>query len=113
MELQEKLSPCSCEAIFMGYPPGVKAWRCRDAATSVFFNSRDVVFDEAFTNCPFPDSDDDEDDENPTIHRAPVPAPTPTPVVKVILKGNGSEGLQPQLIRCAPFPSIAPYFRML
>jgi len=33
--------------------------------------------------------------------------------VKVILKGNGSEGLQPQLVRCAPFPSIAPYFRML
>jgi len=36
----------------------------------------------------------------------------PNPV-KVVLKGNGSEGLQPQLIRCAPFPSIAPYFRML
>jgi hypothetical protein len=33
--------------------------------------------------------------------------------VKVILKGNGSKGLRPQLIRCAPFPSIAPYFRML
>jgi hypothetical protein len=33
--------------------------------------------------------------------------------VKVVLKGNGSEGLRPQLIRCAPFPSIAPYFRML
>jgi hypothetical protein len=33
--------------------------------------------------------------------------------VKVILKGNGSEGLQPQLVCCAPFPSIAPYFRML
>jgi len=25
----------------------------------------------------------------------------------------GSEGLRPQLIRCAPFPSIAPYFRIL
>lgn len=25
-ELQEKLSPWSCEAIFIGYPPGVKAW---------------------------------------------------------------------------------------
>jgi hypothetical protein len=33
--------------------------------------------------------------------------------VKVVLKGNGSEGLRPQLIRCAPFPSIALYFRML
>jgi len=24
-----------------------------------------------------------------------------------------SEGLQPQLVHCAPFPSIAPYFRIL
>jgi len=30
-------------------------------------------------------------------------------LVKVVLKGNGSEGLRPQLVRCAPFPSIAPY----
>jgi hypothetical protein len=28
-------------------------------------------------------------------------------------KDIGSEGLQPQLICCAPFPSIAPYFRIL
>jgi len=33
--------------------------------------------------------------------------------VKVVLKGNGSKGLRPQLVHCAPFPSIAPYFRML
>jgi hypothetical protein len=33
--------------------------------------------------------------------------------VKVVLKGNGSKGLRPQLVRCAPFLSIAPYFRML
>jgi len=33
--------------------------------------------------------------------------------VKVVLKGNGSKGLRPQLVRCAPFPSIAPYCRML
>ncbi|KAG1839911.1 hypothetical protein DFJ58DRAFT_733127 [Suillus subalutaceus] len=25
----------------------------------------------------------------------------------------GSEGLRPQLVRCAPFPSLAPYFREL
>jgi len=25
----------------------------------------------------------------------------------------GSEGLRPQLVCCAPFPSIAPYFRIL
>jgi hypothetical protein len=81
MELQEKLGPHSHEAIFMGYPPGVKAWHCRDTATGVFFNSRDVVFDEAFTNHPFPDSDDDEDDKYPTVHRAPAPASTPTPIM--------------------------------
>jgi hypothetical protein len=28
-------------------------------------------------------------------------------------RGIGSEGLWPQLICCAPFPSIAPYFRIL
>jgi len=33
--------------------------------------------------------------------------------VKIVLKGNGSKGLRPQLVCCAPFPSIAPYFRML
>jgi hypothetical protein len=36
-----------------------------------------------------------------------------TGVVKVVLKGNRSKGLRPQLVRCAPFPSIAPYFRVL
>jgi len=33
--------------------------------------------------------------------------------VKVVLKGNGSKGLWPQLVCCAPFLSIALYFRML
>jgi hypothetical protein len=33
--------------------------------------------------------------------------------VKVVLKGIGSEGLWPQLVCCASFPSIAPYFRIL
>ncbi|KAG2030018.1 hypothetical protein BDR03DRAFT_1017643, partial [Suillus americanus] len=30
-----------------------------------------------------------------------------------VLKGIGSKGLWPQLMRCAPFPSIVPYFRIL
>jgi len=34
-------------------------------------------------------------------------------VLRSYSRDNGSEGLQPQLICCAPFPSIAPYFRML
>jgi len=38
-ELQEKLGPRSREGIFLGYPPGVKAWRCRDTITGTFFNS--------------------------------------------------------------------------
>jgi len=33
--------------------------------------------------------------------------------VKVVLKDIGSEGLWPQLVCCAPFPSIAQYFRIL
>jgi len=33
--------------------------------------------------------------------------------VKVVLKDIGSEGLWPQLVYCAPFPSIALYFRIL
>jgi len=86
-ELQEKLGPQSREAIFMGYPPGVKAWRCRDIATGIFFNSRDIIFDESFSNRPFPDSDDDDDDDSPAPSRpvapaAPVPvqtAPAPPP----------------------------------
>ncbi|KAG2030198.1 hypothetical protein BDR03DRAFT_1017395 [Suillus americanus] len=31
-------------------------------------------------------------------------------VLSSVLKGIGSEGLWPQLVRCAPFPSIVPYF---
>jgi hypothetical protein len=34
-------------------------------------------------------------------------------MLRLYSRGIGSEGLWPQLIRCAPFPSIAPYFRLL
>jgi hypothetical protein len=34
-------------------------------------------------------------------------------VLRLYSRGNRSEGLQPQLVHCAPFLSIAPYFRML
>lgn len=78
-ELQEKLGPRSREAVFMGYPPGIKGWRCRDSITGTFFNSRDVVFDETFGGRPFPDSDD-EDDVPPARVVPAVPAP-PLPVV--------------------------------
>jgi hypothetical protein len=78
-ELQEKLGPRLREAIFMGYPPGMKAWRCRDIATGIFCNSWDVIFDESFSNHPFPDSDDDDDDDSPAPSRPVAPA-APAPV---------------------------------
>jgi hypothetical protein len=34
-------------------------------------------------------------------------------VLRSYSRGNRSKGLWPQLVRCAPFLSIAPYFRML
>lgn len=51
-ELQQKMGPRSlaCEATFMGYPPGVKVYRCCDNAMGAFFNSRDVIFDESFSS---------------------------------------------------------------
>ena len=94
-ELQEKLGPHSREAVFLGYPPGVKAWRLRDKATGAFFNSRDIIFDESFSDCPFPDSDDDDEDLQssatptsphshpsvPTIITPPPQPPLPPPRV--------------------------------
>ncbi|KIK18677.1 hypothetical protein PISMIDRAFT_14173 [Pisolithus microcarpus 441] len=41
-----KNGPHSSEALFMGYPDGIKGWRLRDCATGAFFNSRDIIFDE-------------------------------------------------------------------
>jgi hypothetical protein len=77
-ELQQKLGPHSCEAIFMGYPPGVQAWRCRYSVTGAFFNSRDVIFDESLSNRPFPYSDDDDDDA-PAQPKCAMPNTTPAP----------------------------------
>jgi hypothetical protein len=34
-------------------------------------------------------------------------------LLRLYSKDIGSEGLRPQLVCCAPFPSIAPYFRIL
>jgi len=34
-------------------------------------------------------------------------------MLRLYSKDIGSEGLRPQLVHCAPFPSIAPYFRIL
>jgi hypothetical protein len=83
-ELQEKLGPRSREALFMGYPPGVKAWRCRDSVTGTFFNSRDVIFDESFSNHPFPNTDSDDEDDDDLPHATHTPCPVaPAPVANV------------------------------
>jgi hypothetical protein len=79
-KLQEKLGPHSCEAIFMGYPPGVKAWWCHDATTDSFFNLRDVIFDKNLSNCNFTESDDDDEDE-PVAPAPPPPPPAPPLIV--------------------------------
>jgi hypothetical protein len=79
-ELQQKLGPRSRKAIFMGYPPGVKAWRCQDSVTGTFFNSRDVIFDEGLSTQPFSDSDDDDNNSPPSVTpppSAPVPPAVP------------------------------------
>lgn len=83
LELQEKMGPHSREALFMGYPPGVKAWRLRDKVTGAFFNSRDVIFDESASGRPFPDSDDEEDNAVPArpITAVPVQPSTAPPSV--------------------------------
>ena len=46
-ELQTKLGEKSRECVFMSYPNGVKGYRVRDKSSGVFFNSRDVIFDES------------------------------------------------------------------
>jgi hypothetical protein len=78
-ELQVKLGPHSREAVFMGYPPGVKAWRCRDKGTGTFFNSRDVIFDESFSSRPFPDDDSDEEQEEQAVPEPMHPGSTALP----------------------------------
>jgi hypothetical protein len=76
-ELQQKLGPQSWEVIFLGYPPGVKAWQCHDVITGVFFNSCDVIFDE-LSNHPSPDSDNKDDDTvKPALPTQPIQQQAP------------------------------------
>lgn len=77
-ELQEKMGPCSREVTFLGYPPGVKAYCCRDNAMGAFFNSRDVIFDESFASHPFPFNDSDNEDKPAPAAPAIPPAPIAT-----------------------------------
>lgn len=51
-ETHIKNGPHSREALFLGYPDGMKGWRLRDVKTGSIFNSRDVVFDEGSVTTP-------------------------------------------------------------
>lgn len=45
LELHRTTNVQSVEAVFMGYPDGVKGWRLHNALLGAFFNSCDVKFD--------------------------------------------------------------------
>ena len=72
-EIQSKLGPHSCEAIFMGYPDGTKGYRLCDKLTGTFFVARNVIFDENLPSVMYHSDSDDESDD------APVSAPSATP----------------------------------
>ena len=67
-ELQSKLGPKLHQAIFMGYPEGVKGYRLRDSSTGAFFVACDIIFDEDLLGNI---TDDDEEEES-------VVPPTPS-----------------------------------
>lgn len=101
-ELQTKLGPRSREAIFLGYPPGVKAWRCRDKETGAFFNSRDVIFDESFTTCPFPDSDSEDEEGDTPLPMQAAPGAVPPPALPVTVAPQAAPP-----VAVAPLPPSA------
>lgn len=79
-ELQVKLGPHSCHAIFIGYLDGTKGYRLRDKDTGTFFTTRDIIFDENMPSLSHVcDSDDDDDIVEHTAHHAP-PLPAPAPI---------------------------------
>ena len=62
-ELQSKLGPKYCWAIFMGYPEGVKGYCLHDSSTDTFFVVCDVMFDEDLLRNA---TDEDDEDESVT-----------------------------------------------
>jgi hypothetical protein len=56
LKMQTKLGVKSRECLFMGYPPGQKGYRVRDLATSTFFTSTAVIFDENSPYAPLHDT---------------------------------------------------------
>jgi hypothetical protein len=100
-ELQMKLGPHSCHAVFIGYPEGTKGYHLRDLGTGAFFRARDVIFGENLPSLHHlcdskSDSDSGSDHPNPiqatssppqpaahqsksTPSSLPVPTPVPAP----------------------------------
>ena len=83
-ELQSKLGPKSCWAIFMGYPEGVKGYCLHDSSSGAFFITFDVIFDEDLLGNVTNDDDEEESIASPhpptaksQIVAVPVPG-TPT-----------------------------------
>jgi hypothetical protein len=72
-ELRPKNGPHSREAIFVGYPDGVKGWRLRDVRSGFFFNSWDVIFDEGSVLRPH--------DNSESLRITPPTLPATAPVV--------------------------------
>ena len=88
-ELQSKLGPKSCQAIFMGYPEGVKGYCLHDSGSGAFLVACDVIFDEDLLGNV---TDDDEEEESiapptpPTVTSQMVAAQVPgTPISTALI----------------------------
>ena len=77
-ELQRKLGPQSCPALFMGYPDSVKGYRVRNCSSGAFFTACDVIFDEQNPTL-VDDSDDSEEEDSSPSHPTPPTIPPLTP----------------------------------
>ena len=83
-KLQTKLSPHVCQAIFMGYPEGIKGYHVWDKTSQVFFIARDVEFNENISGLHLTsdtDSEEDEEEASPVsnhISNPSTPSTTPT-----------------------------------
>ena len=103
-ELQSKLGPKSHQAIFMGYPEGVKGYRLRDSSTGTFFVVRDVIFDEDLLGNV---TDNDEEEESV----APPTPSTATPQAVAALVPGTPAALIP-VPAAAASPLIMPHRSM-
>lgn len=93
-ELHVKNGPHSCEAIFTGYPDGVKGWRLRDTKSGAFFNAWDVIFDE--------DSVSRSRDSSESLCTALVVPPFSKDESSVLPPGSGGASSSPSSVELSP-----------